>query len=150
MPVEHLELKTPSGKAWSFDAELDDKVARNGADGVEIVAEVGPSLIFIDSYYSVPGGMSYCQAGHERFLRVVTFGPPQPEEVLRLKLESCWQRIELEDPVKWSAETRTLHINWLFGPLARDPPEEFTIHIGTTPTNLPGPTDAPVPHPGHR
>lgn len=128
-----LALRTPTGKELSLDVELDDNVAANGAEGVEIIGEVGSSVILVDTYLSAPGAMSYCQAGRERFLRVVTIGPKHPEEVLRLKLESCWQHIELDGPVRWVPESLTLHIRWLFGPLARNPPEELTFRVGALP-----------------
>ena len=131
--MRRIDFKTPSGKAISLDVVVDDNVAADSADGVEVIAEVGPSLVIVDNYLSAPGAMSYCQAGRERFLRIVTLGPKHPEEILRLKLESCWQHIELEDLVKWSSESSTLQISWLFGPLARNPPEELTLHVGSVP-----------------
>jgi hypothetical protein len=60
------------------------------------VAEIPDSiLIVVDAYYSIPGGMSYCQAGQESFLRVVSFSGKHPVETYRVKLESCRDNIEL-------------------------------------------------------
>jgi len=99
---------------------------------VQLVAEVtGTTLVVVDTYPSLPGGLAYCQAGEERFLRVIALAPAGPEEMLRIKLASCRQNIELTDPgVEWLESSSTLRVHWLLGPSSRAQPEELTLRIG--------------------
>lgn len=99
---------------------------------VTLVGEIpGSALILIDAYQSIPGGMSYCQAGEERFLRVISISGKKPVETYRLKLESCRDNIELASPgLEWSAETRSLSIHWLSAPGKVGKAEDRTIKIG--------------------
>jgi hypothetical protein len=75
--------------------------------------------------------MSYCQAGEEQFLRVIALADPPPRETLRIKTASCRGNIELASPgIAWSAQTRTLRIDWLFGPTTPGQAESREIRFG--------------------
>jgi hypothetical protein len=106
--------------------------AKSAPSDVRIVAEFpGKVLILVDTYPSIPGGMSYCRAGKESFLRAVAIAGTPPKETLRIKLESCLQGIELTGPgVEWDPASATLRIHWLTGPSQKDKPEERTIRFG--------------------
>jgi hypothetical protein len=56
--------------------------------------------------------MSFCQAGEERFLRVVSLVGERAEVALSTKLESCHQSLELAKPISWNAK-HTLDVAWL-------------------------------------
>jgi hypothetical protein len=111
------------------DATVLDRATPNG---IEAIAEVpGAVLILVDSYESRPAGLSMCQAGTERFLRVISLDREPAAETFRTKLESCLQGIELgADGLKWEAASRTLHVRWLFGPGVRRKREELTLRFG--------------------
>jgi hypothetical protein len=99
--------------------------------GAAVVGEIPDSaLVIIDSYPSIPGGMSYCQSGAERFLRVLSISGAQPVETYRVKLASCLGNIELgADSTAWDAGSAQLHINWLIGPGAAHAAESKTLRI---------------------
>ena len=79
---------------------------------------------------SRPGGLSYCQAGEERFLRVISIIRRPARETLRIKLESCRDNIELATPgIAWEPERAALQLNWLQGPQAGGGPQTRTIKI---------------------
>jgi hypothetical protein len=105
--------------AASGTLERDKDVAPHGRLlDFEVVGEVGnKSLIITDSYPSRPGGLSYCQAGEERLLHVLVVVERQIRETLRLKLASCRENVELaSDGLRWSPDSATLSIHWLFAP----------------------------------
>ena len=83
--------------------------------------------------------MSYCQAGEERFLRVIEIASKRPTETYRVKLESCRDNIELASPgLKWSPETKSLNIHWLSAPGQIGKSEDRTLTIGTDGKVTPG------------
>jgi hypothetical protein len=88
------------------------------ASGIAVVAEVpGAAIVLVDRYVSVPGGFSFCQAGEEQFLRVISIAGRAPIETFVTKLASCRDSIELiERGLKWDASASTLRIHWLTGP----------------------------------
>lgn len=127
-----FEIRTKSGRRYSAKVERDSTVSAKAEPGkVELIGEVpGKALILTDTYASVPLGMSYCQAGEERFLRVLTLADGRARETLRVKLASCRDNIELAEPgLEWNPATATLHIHWLDGPSNKGKPEERTVHI---------------------
>jgi len=126
-----LDVLTASGKKLKVQVVRDAYVLpETEPDEVEVVAEVGSNLVIVDTYMSVAGGASYCQAGKERFLRIFAIQGEKSEETLRLKLESCWQHIELlESGVEWLPASSTLRMKWLFGPLTKDKAEELTLRV---------------------
>lgn len=113
-----------------------DKTVAPGTEPtkVEVIAEIpGKALIVSDTYPSAPLGMSYCQAGEERFLRVFTIAQRRSKQTLQQKIASCRDNIELADPgLEWSATDRTLHLHWLSGPTQKGQSEEQDIHLSAT------------------
>jgi hypothetical protein len=97
---------------------------------LELVAQPHSSVILLtETYPSKPGGMSYCQAGEERFLRVLTANG-KLEETFRLKIASCRENLELSDPgLEWDPGSATLRIHWLPVPAVPDKPTIRTIRF---------------------
>jgi hypothetical protein len=80
--------------------------------------------ILTDSYRSIVGGLSMCQAGQERFLRVLAVTHYRLRETLRLKLESCRDNIELNsEGLRWMPDSMTLSVGWLMSPYNGGKPE---------------------------
>lgn len=105
--------------------------AKSEPSTVKVIAHIKPSVIVLtDSYPSIPGGMSMCQAGEERFLRVLSAAKPA-RETYHLKLESCRDNLELASPgLEWKEDSSTLVIKWLPGPGTKGKPEQRTLQIG--------------------
>ena len=99
---------------------------------VEVLgAIVGTMLILADTYASRHSGMAYCQAGEERFLRVISIVQRPAHETLRIKLESCLQTIELGNPgINWEPKSAVLQLNWLQAPLIGGGSGRRIIKIG--------------------
>ncbi|MEO6973460.1 MAG: hypothetical protein ABI135_08585 [Rhodoferax sp.] len=128
-----LEIRAPSGANYSVWVARDASIpAGTRPDNIEFVAEIGKrAIVFIDSYPSSPGGMSYCQAGQERFLRVASIVRKLAVETFHVKVESCRNNIELASSgIEWLPESATLRIHWLQGPDGSGTPEVRNIHIG--------------------
>lgn len=127
----HVGTKVRHVLVLSRDAMVSPSAAPSS---VKVVAEMkGPTLILIDTYPSVAGGMSLCKAGEERFLRVLAMSGKQPKETLRIKLESCRENIELAAPgIVWQAPSSTLNLDWLQGPMQKGMPESRVIRIDET------------------
>jgi hypothetical protein len=124
----------PSGGPSRLRLNRDASVAPGQPPvSLKLIAEIpGSLLILIDTYPSIPGGMSYCQAGEESFLRVLSISHKRPIETYRTKLESCRDNIELASPgVEWLAQMKTLNIHWLSAPGKAGKPEDRSIEIGT-------------------
>lgn len=121
-----------SGGTSQLHVERDAAVAPGQVPvSLKLVAEIpGSVLILVDAYPSIPGGMSYCQAGQESFLRVLSISGKRPTETYRTKLESCRDNLELASPgLEWSPETRTLKIHWLSAPGKVGKPEDRGLKI---------------------
>ena len=129
-----IEIRTKSGATYSASLDVDGTVAAGAAPtDVKVIAELVDTLLIVDTYNSLPGGMSYCQAGEESFLRVVSTASGVPEETTRVKLNSCRQNIELGSPgLEWQPDSSTLQLRWLSGPGTRGVPAELTLRIGTS------------------
>jgi hypothetical protein len=128
-----LEIRTHGGRRYVVWVRRDTTVSPKAQPAkIEVVGEIkGAAIILVDTYPSIPGGMSYCQAGEERFLRVISISNRTSKEAFRVKLESCRDNIELTSPgVEWQPESSTLRIHWLLGPAAKGMPETRTIRIG--------------------
>jgi hypothetical protein len=113
-----IEIRT-GGVRRVLDVARDDTVPPDAQPArTDIVGEIPKvAIVVADTYPSVPGGMSLCQAGEERFLRVISLTKNEPEETLRLKLASCRENVELSSPgVQWAQDSGTVSINWLAGP----------------------------------
>jgi len=129
-----LKFRTREGTSYVVSVERDSTVSpRAKPSAITVVGEVkGSVVILIDTYPSIPGGLSYCQAGEERFLRVISISKEPPEETMRVKLASCRDNIELASPgVEWLPESSTLRVQWLLGPATRRNREELTVVIGS-------------------
>jgi hypothetical protein len=125
-----VDIATPSGKKLRIPVQGDQYVRPDAGVDVQVIAEVGSSVVVIDTYLSRPGGGSYCQAGEERSLRILRVDGEAPQVTLNLKLASCWQEIELANPgVEWSAADSTLKVRWLLGPTSKMQPEELTLKL---------------------
>ncbi|MDR3454334.1 MAG: hypothetical protein P4L96_16315 [Rhodoferax sp.] len=128
-----LEVQSPSGAHYSVWVTRDASIPVGATpDNIEFVAKIrNRVIVFIDSYPSISGGMSYCQAGHERFLRIASIARPLAIETFHVKVESCRDNIELASPgIEWLPESATLRIHWLQGPDGSGTPEARSIHIG--------------------
>lgn len=127
-----VEIRTQRGAAYSASFDVDGTVAPGAPPtDIKVVAELEDTLLIVDTYASLPGGMSYCQAGEESFLRVVSTASGVPEETTRVKLNSCRQNIELGSPgLEWQPDSSTLKLLWLSGPGTRGVPAELTLRIG--------------------
>jgi hypothetical protein len=125
-----VEVATPRGKTIRVPVGGDEYVRRDAGVHVEVLAEIDSSLVVIVTYLSRPGGGSYCQAGQERFLRVLRLERDIADVTLNLKLVSCWQAIELADAgLEWSTVQSSLRIRWLLGPTSRMQPEELLLQL---------------------
>jgi hypothetical protein len=96
----------------------DDSVApEQPPTRVTVVASTPGALVITDSYPSAPGGLSYCQAGEETFLRVIATAGDRAERRYDLKVASCRGNLELADPgIEWFPATNVLRVSWLMGP----------------------------------
>jgi hypothetical protein len=129
-----IEIRTQRGATYSASFDVDGTVAPGAhPTDIKIVAELEGTLLIVDTYASLPGGMSYCQAGEESFLRVVSTVSGVPEETTRIKLSSCRQNIELGSPgLEWQPGSSTLQLRWLSGPGTRGVPAQLTLRIGAS------------------
>lgn len=121
-----------AGASRSVIVSRDSTVAPSALPmGASVAGEIPDSvLVVVDSYPSRPGGMSYCQAGVERFLRVLSIAAAHPVETYRVKLASCTGNIELaSDSTAWNAAASELRIHWLSGPNAAHAPDSATLRI---------------------
>jgi hypothetical protein len=127
-----LVVRSASGTQYRVQVMRDDTV--NPAAQPSEVQLIGESkdvaLVVVDSYPSRPGGLSYCQAGKERFLRIISVAQKPPRETFRVKLESCRDNIELASPgIEWLPSSTAVRINWLLGPAKKGQPETRTLRI---------------------
>ena len=89
------------------------------------------AVVIVDTYASKPGGMSYCQAGEERFLRVVALGQSPLTETSKIKIASCHENIELASQgVEWRADSSLVRIHWLTPPKPGAANEARSLRIG--------------------
>ena len=127
-----LTWKNANGVSRFLALSRDSTVApATEPSGATITGEIADSvLVIVDSYPSTPGGMSFCQAGTERFLRVLAIATAQPVETYRVKLASCLGNIELgADSTSWDAGKSQLRIYWLLGPSGAHGPESKTLRV---------------------
>jgi hypothetical protein len=129
-----LDIRTMDGKRYVLRVERDATVSPGiSPSQLTVLGEIkDTAIIFIDTYPSKHGGMSYCQAGEERFLRIVSIAQKPAVETYRIKLASCLENIELSSPgIDWHPESSKLDIHWLQGPEKNQKPAELTLQIGT-------------------
>jgi hypothetical protein len=109
-----LNFKLPTGKRYRVAVTRDDTVSKNAKPyKIKIIGvKNGTAVILVDTYHSIPGGMSYCQAGSESFLRVISITAKQPTETFHTKLESCLDNIELASPgIEWEPNSSAVVIH---------------------------------------
>ena len=118
----------------SITVGRDSTVSPTAVPGkASVVGEIpGVAVVIVDTYASKPGGMSYCQAGEEQFLRVVALAGPQLHETSKTKIASCRENIELASQgVEWRADSSLVRIHWLTGRRPDAPRETRVLRIGS-------------------
>ncbi len=95
-----FKFRGPGSAKASVTVKRDGTVAAEaGPPNLKLIAEIaGSAILLTDTYPSRPGGLSYCQAGEEQFLRVFTISDKRPVETYQVKLASCWDNLELASP----------------------------------------------------
>ena len=126
-----FDVQTGTGIRSALTAPRDATVSPDAQPRLEVLGEVSETaIVLVDTYPSIPGGLSFCQAGEERFLRVIAVTGGQAQETLRVKVASCRDNLELASPaIEWLPQSSTVRIHWLLGPNA-GMPEVRTIQIG--------------------
>lgn len=127
-----LNFKLSSKQHYSVAIERDATVPESATPKkIKIVGVIkGIAIVLIDTYRSIPGGMSYCQAGSESFLRIVSIASKKPVETFHVKLESCRDNIELASPgIEWMPTSSEVVIHWLLGPGTSGKAETRTLKI---------------------
>jgi hypothetical protein len=72
--------------------------------------------------------LSYCQAGEEQFLRVISTAGEKAFQTFVTKLSSCRETLELAEPgLEWNEPSSSLQIHWLTGPSGSE--DERTIVV---------------------
>ena len=128
-----FSIPKPAGGKFKLSVSRDTTVAKGARPvSVKLVAEIPNSILIVsDVYSSISGGLGYCQAGKETFLRVISISGKLPVETFRVNLESCRENIELASPgVNWRAQSRTLEIHWLSAPGSVGKSEDRAVIIG--------------------
>lgn len=109
--------------------DRDATVAADAVPRVNVLASVpGRAIVVVDIYPSAAGGMSYCQAGEEAFLRVIAISGQTAAARHDVKIASCRDNLELADPgLDWDMRTNTVQIHWLMGPSRKDETRKLGI-----------------------
>ena len=127
-----VDVQLDGGRRASMLLARDADVAA-GSDPVAVtIVGVLPAaaIVLVDTYRSTAGGLSQCQAGEERFLRVVSLAEGNAAQTFALKVASCRTNLELGDPgIEWDTASRTVRVHWLTGPSGA--PETRAIRIDT-------------------
>ena len=121
-----------AGSSHTVTVDRDATVASSAAPTAATVAGeiAGQVIVIVDNYPSIAGGMSYCGAGVERFLRVLSIAATPPVETYRLKLASCRENVELaSDSIVWQPESAALRVHWLNGPNGKHKSQVMTLRI---------------------
>jgi hypothetical protein len=127
-----LRIRTGAGATYELTVARDSMVAPGAPPTqAEVVGELPDAIVVVDTYPSAPLGMSFCQAGEERFLRVVATRGGRAAETLRLKVASCRENLELATPgLEWVPDSSAVRVHWLLGPGGTGAPSSRTIRIG--------------------
>lgn len=131
-PNAKLVFQTQNGTRYHLHVELDAFIAaKTKPSEIRLIGELpGLAVIISDTYPSLVGGMSFCHAGEERFLRIISIAKRTANETFRIKLESCRENIELASQgIEWNPESATLHLKWLQGQNTKGASEERILHI---------------------
>jgi hypothetical protein len=127
-----LSITTSDGRHYQIRLARDSNVARGTPPReVTVIGQLDASAIILtDTYPSIPGGLSYCEAGEEKFLRVISLSSRSATQRYHTKLESCRQNLILATPgVDWQSDTHTLTIHWTSGPKGIGQPETRTVKV---------------------
>jgi hypothetical protein len=127
-----LDIRTSDGQHHPLAVQRDATVLPSSKPRrVEVVVELArAAVVLIDTYASKRAGLSSCQAGEEKFLRIISIEKATPVQTQVIKMASCRDNIELADPgIEWDAGSRTLTIHWLSGPTHQGVPEQRTIRL---------------------
>lgn len=105
-----------AGHAIRVPVALDPSmIDQRGDHQVKIIGVRGTSLLLLDSYASRPRSMSRCQAGQERYVRVIDTRK-RTEQWSKLA-ESCLNDVVPGDPIAaWGADGRSFTVNLLSEP----------------------------------
>jgi hypothetical protein len=114
-----VEIRPPRGAGPKVQVLLrrDETVAPTSrVQSFELLGEKpGGVYVISDGYASRPGPMSYCQAGKERFVRVLARRRSSTaglHETFSLKVASCRSNVELGAAgLAWDSETSTLLVD---------------------------------------
>jgi hypothetical protein len=123
-------LQLGNGRSSSVTLDRDATVAPDVPPSrIKIVATLpGTAIVLVDTYASLAGGLSYCQAGEESFLRVVSVIDDAAATRYSTKLGSCRDNLDLADPgVEWDARRAILRVHWLLGPSGKEEERRMTI-----------------------
>lgn len=127
-----LSITTTTGQHYQLKVKRDSTVASAVPPrDLAVLGQLTNKIIILtDAYPSISGGMSYCRAGEEKFLRVIRLSATSAVEKYRTKLESCRQNLELATPgVEWQSSAGTLTIHWLSGPGGVGRAQTLTVNI---------------------
>ena len=130
--LTQVELLVAGGDRRTLVLPRDPTVdSQTAPSDITVLGEIRDvAIVLIDTYASRSGGLSYCQAGEEQFLRVVSLATPGAGEVATTKVASCRENLELADArIELDRPSRIVRIHWLSGPGKK--PEVREIRIGT-------------------
>jgi len=128
-----FEIRSGVKLLRSVTVDRDSTVPADAAPSkASVLGEIpGVAVVIVDTYASKPGGMSYCQAGEEQFLRVIALLESQPNKTSTTKIASCLENIELASRgVEWRADSSLVRIHWLTGPKPGATGETRALRIG--------------------
>jgi hypothetical protein len=112
-----VTLPVTGGTRARLPLDVDAVSVVGRASSVREVARTEAFLVIVDTHPSRRQGMRRCQAGEERFLRLIAL-KPSPREWQRIKLASCVDTIEPAEPdVTWDRAGGVLSVRWLSGPV---------------------------------
>jgi hypothetical protein len=127
-----LSITMADGKRYQISLARGANVARGTPPReVMVIGQLDASAIILtDTYPSIPGGLSYCEAGEEKFLRVISLSGSSATQRYQTKLESCRQNLILATPgVEWQSDSHTLAIHWTSGRKGIGQPETLTLKV---------------------
>jgi urea transport system substrate-binding protein len=130
---DSLKLSGGSSSAGQSVLRLpqDDKIAANQPTAsLRVIGELVHAFVIIDSHPARSGGLSYCQAGNEDLLRVVSTAAAALTQTFALKVASCWDNIELSTPdIEWRPNQSELIIHWFHPPNGSRQPEDRRLRL---------------------
>jgi len=103
-----LDIRILNGVRYIIKLKSDQTVSpKVSPNKLTIIGEIGGTvIIFIDAYPSTSGGLSYRQAGEEKFLRIVAILKKAAVETFQIELENCRDNIELAThSIDWNQES---------------------------------------------